>query len=109
MSEVTEEQMEELFEFLQKKAMPKGFHIEHRPKLTYKQAFAVIYYLQERLRVLPDCFELCKGCGRIYDSEQEGITLNGEDMETTDGTKIPAKHHGCYHTECAPISWRWKG
>ena len=108
MAKITEEQMVEFFEFLQGTATPEGYIISHPPKLKRDAAFAVIYFLQERLRVLPDTFECCEGCGGLYDSNCEGVTLDGEgDMETLKGKPIPKKYWGQWHCECVPIEWRW--
>ena len=107
MAEITEEQMNELFEFLQGKIMPEGYYIPHAPKLKAKSAFAVIYFLQERLHILPDTFEICDGCGELYNSDREGVNID-EEMETTEGKPMPKKYYGNWHCECVPIRWRWK-
>lgn len=44
----------------------------HRPRLTAKQAFSVIYYLQEHFPLLPDRIERCDSCGQLYDSNAQG-------------------------------------
>lgn len=51
---------------------PKGISVKHKPKLTPQQAFAVIYVLQEHFHFIPDCFEMCCHCYRIFDTEREG-------------------------------------
>jgi hypothetical protein len=45
---------------------------EDIPHLTQEQAFAVIYYLQEALYILPDTYEKCRKCGDLYDSDNDG-------------------------------------
>ena len=42
-------------------------------KLSQKKAFHIIWYLQEHLRILPDNIERCDICGKLYDSNQEGL------------------------------------
>jgi hypothetical protein len=42
------------------------------PHLSGQMAFRIIYYLQEIMEVIPDKFERCVSCGRIYNSEEEG-------------------------------------
>jgi hypothetical protein len=37
-----------------------------------KKAFCIIYYLQERLPVLPDHIEQCSNCGQLYDTYSQG-------------------------------------
>jgi hypothetical protein len=76
----TIEQVQEFYEFLQgnrKETICKlGSKItwkqEDMPKLSQEQAFAIIYYLQEALYILPDHYEKCKKCGDLFDSENDG-------------------------------------
>lgn len=48
--------------------MPRG----HAPKMSEKKAWSVVWYLQEKLPVLPDNIEQCDNCGCIFDSNTEG-------------------------------------
>jgi hypothetical protein len=68
------EYIEEFFAFLQgtvpdKMKIGKSF----MPKLTRKKAFTVIWYIQERLHLLPDNIELCWSCGSLFDTYSEGL------------------------------------
>lgn len=74
---VTLEAVEELFDFLQGDC-PKNIKIKHMPKLSEKEAFAVIYYLQEQMQLIPDIYEMCDKCFRIYDSNYEGTVVADE-------------------------------
>lgn len=58
----------ELFEFLQGKEV-EHFTLKRRPKLTKNQAFTVIYYLQERMGLIPDKYEFCDGCHELFDAD----------------------------------------
>jgi len=71
--EIAIEHVEELFEFLQGN-LPSDIELDNgeKSKLTWKQAKTVIWYLQERLRIIPDNFEVCDGCGVVRDSHFEG-------------------------------------
>lgn len=69
---ITEKQMQDLYKFLAEGTCPKGLNIKSTPKLGKNKAFAVIYYLQEHLRILPDTFEKCCSCKEIFDSDIEG-------------------------------------
>lgn len=40
--------------------------------MTDEQAFLVIYVLQEVYGIIPDTYEQCSHCGKLYDSEDEG-------------------------------------
>jgi hypothetical protein len=67
----TLEQVREFYEFLQGEC-PEGVHVKHPPRLSERKAFDVIWFLQERLRVLPDHFERCCRCGELFDTNSEG-------------------------------------
>ncbi|MBR1742835.1 MAG: hypothetical protein IJ733_13395 [Lachnospiraceae bacterium] len=89
------EDAQELYEFLQGKqpeTLKKRFLFKAVPDLAQDQAFAVIYYLQEHLGLIPDIYEKCGCCGRLYDSGEEGmyslekeIYLCEDCMESCDG------------------------
>jgi len=63
----------EFYEFLQGK-IPEAITIPEssQVRLTEKQAFIVIWYLQEHLRILPDHIERCDNCGDLYDTHSSG-------------------------------------
>jgi len=79
--------VEEFYDFLQKKSVPKGYKLKHKPKLTARQAFAVIYVLQEFLQVLPDNIEKCDKCGVLFDRDREGYIL--DDQYDLNGKTLP--------------------
>lgn len=56
-----------------KSEVPEGFTIAAMPKLSPDQAFSLIYYLQEVMKIIPDKYEKCwtAGCNNLYDSESE--------------------------------------
>lgn len=67
------EWVNEFYEFLQgnvpeKITLARG----HKPKLSKKKAFAIIWYLQEHFSILPDQIEQCDVCGDLYDSWSSG-------------------------------------
>jgi len=68
------EKIDEFYEFLQGN-IPDCMQLRKRsiPKLTQRQAFSVIWYLQEHLSIFPDHIERCDICGNLYDSYAEGI------------------------------------
>jgi hypothetical protein len=68
---ITLEQVDVFYKFLQGEC-PEKFYIKEMPQLTQNQAFAVIYYLQEGLYVLPDTYEKCRICGDLFDSDNDG-------------------------------------
>ena len=100
-NEITEEQMQELHNFLTGKSLPKWMEpMRHRPWLCDQAAFNVIYYLQEQMHVLPFTYEMCKACHRLYDSDKEGFTVDA--YNTMDGKPVPASYHGHYCEDCIP-------
>jgi len=64
----------EFYEFLQGNC-PDCIKLtsHNQPKLTEKKSFAIIWYLQEHMRILPDHIERCDICGELFDTWQEGI------------------------------------
>lgn len=68
------EWINEFFNFLQGD-IPESirFRNTHKPKLSQKKAFAIIYYLQEHFPLLPDYIEQCGGCGNLFDFNSEGL------------------------------------
>ncbi len=74
--EITIEDIEKLYYFLQGE-LPKDITMTNRPKLSERKAFKIIWFLQEEMNLLPDKFERCCRCGRIYDSWKEGHHKNG--------------------------------
>jgi len=81
---VNTEAMQEFYEWLQGKRNIDRMYFVENPHLSKEAAFSVIYYLQERLGVLEDKYEVCKDCGHIYDSYYEGTTINHEDKNFTE-------------------------
>ena len=68
------EWIDEFYQFLQGEC-PETIHLKRgkQPKLTKKQAFSIIWYLQEHFSVLPDNIEKCWCCGELFDSYSEGL------------------------------------
>ena len=73
--DVTLEQTEELYRFLQGQ-LPDGFHCK-KLRLSERQAFRVIWFIQEHLRIIPDHYERCCGCGELYDTLRSGGVRRG--------------------------------
>lgn len=68
------EWIEEFYDFLQGE-IPQGIHLRrgHKPKMSQKKAFSIIYYLQEHFPLLPDTFERCDNCGGLFDVNSGGL------------------------------------
>lgn len=60
--------VEELFGFLTDKCCLEPQH-----------AFNIIYYLQEDMHLIPDSWELCANCKRIFDSYSEGFYFGDDE------------------------------
>jgi len=84
MTEITLEQVRELYEMLQGQALPEGWHMAEQPQLTPGAAFAVIWFLQERLRVIPDHYERCKNCDEVFDTDYGGQVVSADDVDEYD-------------------------
>lgn len=68
------EWVEEFYQFLQGE-IPEKIHFPrgHKPHLSQKKAFSIIYYLQEHFPILPDHIERCDNCGSLFDDFNEGL------------------------------------
>lgn len=73
-NEFSMDQFRELFNFLTGKKIPEGLIISsvHKPNLTPKRAFSVIWFLQVHLGILPERCEMCCSCGSLYDPDHQG-------------------------------------
>lgn len=80
------EWINEFYEFLQGE-IPESIHFRrgHKPKLSPKKAYAVIYYLQEHFPLLPDNIEICSNCGCLFDTESEGLYWETKGKHYCDG------------------------
>ena len=74
--QITLKQMHEFFQFLQG-TIPREIKLpkKHILHLTPDQAFLIIWYLQEHLPIIPENFEFCYGCKRIFDTNDEGYSV----------------------------------
>lgn len=65
------ERVEKFYDFLQGRGFD-SITVQHPPRLSADEAFAIIYVLQEGLYLIPDHFEQCLACGRLFDAHSEG-------------------------------------
>jgi hypothetical protein len=75
------------FEFLRGN-IPEGISVARIKKMNAKQAFSVIWFLQEVCHLLPDQYEMCRDCELVYNAHREGRYI-----ETTGR---------CYCGDCGP-------
>lgn len=96
-AETSLEQVEELYEFLQG-TPPKSIIMgkQTQPVLTKEQAFAVVWFLQEHMHLLPDSYQQCSVCEDLFDSREEGFYVE----------EGPYAHNH-YCEGCAPYEVRW--
>ena len=78
--EITLEQVQELVDFLAGEFIPDGWQIPTPPTLTRQQAFSVVYYLQERLYIVTDHFEMCVVCEQVADTHYGGVFVSDDDF-----------------------------
>lgn len=105
--DISIEQVQGFYEWLQGKSCPENLHFENKLNLSEEQAFSVIYFLQEYLEIFPDNYERCQGCGCIFDMDCEGTSINIDteevfDYETGKYKKIPEEMYGLYCDDCRP-------
>ena len=80
------------------------YYLNHlTPYLTEEEAFAVIYYLQEQLGVIPTTYERCPICGKLYDAEKEGLPMEEDKFcckKCGNKTVIKISEDDCFGTIC---------
>lgn len=74
------EKIEELMNMLIGESLPQGMSMDNQPQLSHKQAFSVIWFLQEHLGILPDNVEMCSICEGLFDANHEGFIIDGTDI-----------------------------
>lgn len=105
--DITLEKVQAFYEWLQGKDCPNGIYFQHSPHLSAGEAFSVIYYLQEELEIVPDNYEKCRECGELYDSYNEGVSIDKETTIIDDkGNEVdgdfPEELYGMYCDSCRP-------
>ncbi|HNT73476.1 MAG TPA: hypothetical protein PKH77_00515 [Anaerolineae bacterium] len=80
-NKITLEQVQEFMTMLTSGELPEGLVMPEQPALTPTAAFAVIWYLQEYLRVLPDHIEQCCICGELFDADCDGHIVADDDED----------------------------
>jgi len=66
-SSVWEEKLNEFLQYITTGKLPVGVHCKS-PKISSEMAKSVIWFLQEVIKIIPDEYEVCAGCGDIYNS-----------------------------------------
>ena len=79
-NQVELEQVQEFVDMLTDTSLPDGMEMPQQPRLSRREAFSVVWFLQERLRVLPDRYELCHICEELFDAHCEGSFVDGADV-----------------------------
>lgn len=74
------EQFEEFMDMLTGKGLPEGMTMQHQPQLSCRQAFSVIWFLQEHMDILPDNIEQCRVCEELFNCHCEGFIVDGTDI-----------------------------
>jgi hypothetical protein len=69
---INEEFIQEFMDMLTGGELPHGMTMKEQPKLSNQAAFAVIWYLQEHLCVIPPNFEMCDYREGVFDSNYGG-------------------------------------
>ncbi len=114
---LTIEDVNGLLEMLTGGALPEGMIMDSQPRLSRKEAFGIIWFLQEHLGILPDNFEMCEVCEQLFDSHSEGYIIDGtddpdehyEDMSITKTMLEENDGKMFCSIECESKYWRRKG
>lgn len=98
------DQANKLFEYL-KGELPEGIDC-FTPKLSSKEAFSVVWFIQEIIDCLPDHIEICQHCEELFDTNKEGYSLSEE--YTLDGKPLPEEYRGHWCDSCVPqVDWEF--
>lgn len=97
--EITEEKIQEMMDYMTDGPVPESILCQPLG-LSASQAFQIIWYLQEHLRIIPDHLEKCDGCDVIFDANLSGYYLD-DDYEL-DGKTLPEEYHGHWCDSCVP-------
>ena len=76
---ITIEQINELMDMLTGEKLPAGMVMPGQPCLSSREAFSVIWFLQEHIPVLPDRYEQCCVCLTIFDRDHGGCFIDWTD------------------------------
>ena len=95
---ITLDQVNELYAMLTGVGLPLDYTIKELPMLSADVAFSVIWFLQERLRVIPDHYELCDGCKEIYDSNNGGAYE--QVVSNTENERVVFTITSAHYCEC---------
>jgi hypothetical protein len=76
--EITEVGIQEFVDMLTGGDLPKGMLMTAQPSLTPEQAYSIVWYLQEHLRIIPDHLEMCHVCHTIFDTYTSGYTISDD-------------------------------
>lgn len=107
MGKINIESVRQFYDWLQGGDNPLGISFKRNPKMTADEAFSVIYYLQEELRVIPDNYEQCRECKCLFDSHEEGTNIYEDSTIINDeGNEVngnfPEEKYGLYCNYCRP-------
>lgn len=75
---ITLEQVQNFVDMLTGKPVDE-MNLTHQPQLSRREAFSVVYYLQEEMGIIPDHYEMCSECEYIFDSQCAGGTRKSDD------------------------------
>ena len=73
------EQIQAFMDMLTGESLPDGMIMARQPHLSRQEAFSVVWFLQEHLRVLPDHYEICHVCAELFDARRGGYSVDGTD------------------------------
>ena len=98
-NKVTLDQVEDLVKMLIGHDV-EDVYLAHQPQLTRRQAFSVVYYLQEILCIIPDHYEMCGECDGIFDDRYGGGTRQGDNAQLCESC---AQHYDFCNSSCCEL------
>lgn len=99
MEQITEDQMQKLFKYL----TGESDDVETQLELTPKQAFGLIYFMQEHLEILPQNYELCESCECLINVDYGGCFADDDAIESDFHFRPEVIEKGGFYCDsCAP-------
>ena len=96
---ISHEQMNNLYAMLQGDLRDEDSRLGNLPNLSSEQAFAVIYYLQEQMDILPDNYDRCDLCHCLVNRDNEAMYNSFDDDELNQAHDFPKE--GRYCEDCS--------
>ncbi len=81
MKEIHDKDIEQFFEMLKGGNLPQGILMTDQPTLNTREAFSILWYIQEHLGLLDSRYELCDNCESLFNSHSQGSFIDQDSLD----------------------------